>query len=583
LAQGPWRPAHLKHCQGVAMELLKLLVAAVIIPSIEAQQEEEPWWAAVSAYHFPHIFATDLEDFLPQLRNSSEEFVLIDFYAPWCPHCQHFAPDFERLALATQRFDAAEAKVAKKPSILSATVDCVRFYDTCRFWGIDSYPTIKWGKREKWIEKAQRQQDAETAGADGSDTSDGAAAVQAALEPSDIETIEMDGTAESVVNWINNRTKYGLNISSISKKEVVKLLHQGETSTVKVGAASQESSSLSTADVWDAQLASALLLHDILQHHAFEDEAEETHQRAHSHKKKKGGARRRHVKPQAKSRNTTRSAFVDFVGLLSNRFPSSAKEGTSCRDSLMELNTQLRNNWAGMTNEVTTLESMKSHKKLVMIDPDWLEGQWKMCGFEWSKFKEGWHQCKGTWPGKRGFTCGLWSTFHFLAAQSTDESALSDLQTVRSTVAHFFDCEECRNHFLQVPAPEAGPWAKRDAQLWWWNAHNVVNRRVGKLEEMYDDGDPGYVKAQWPTEAECPKCRRPAHSTRHLRVRGAAAGTVTALGTVSTAPSAAALEGSKGDVPVESVTLVESVAREHWDLDEVVAFLDRHYGARPMF
>jgi hypothetical protein len=163
--------------------------------------------------------------------------------------------------------------------------------------------------------------------------------------------------------------------------------------------------------------------------------------------------------------------------------------------------------------------------------------------------------------------------FHFLASQSTDETAFSDLQTVRTAIGHFFDCKECRDHFMQVPVPEADTWTRRDAQLWWWNAHNVVNRRVGKLEEMYDDGDPAYLKAQWPSEAECPSCRRP----RRLRVRGASSETISASGTVSSVPSTATA-AKPADVPVQFVTLAEAVAREHWNLDEVASFLDKRYG-----
>jgi len=120
---------------------LGVFIAQILIPTIVAQEEEPPWWAAASVYHFPHVFATDFEDLVPQLQNSSADFVLIDFYAPWCPHCQHFAPDYERLALAVQKFDAAQAKVTSssgKSSILSATVDCQRFAKLCDFWNVHS-------------------------------------------------------------------------------------------------------------------------------------------------------------------------------------------------------------------------------------------------------------------------------------------------------------------------------------------------------------------------------------------------------------------------------------------------------------
>lgn len=571
--------------------MLGVFIAQILIPTIVAQQEEAPWWAAASVYHFPHVFATDLEDFVPQLKNSTADFVLIDFYAPWCPHCQHFAPDYERLALAVQKFDAAQAKVKSSSgtsSILSATVDCQRFAKLCDFWNVHSYPTLMWGRRDEWVRKAQLQvkgtSEDEARSSDGDDEEQtdnemGPSPAPTATDGSMIDTIDTwDGTAESVATWINNRTKFGLDISAISKKEVAHILHQSEEShRVKAvgGTVSSQALGVEAADVWDAQLGAALLLRDILQHHAFEDTMEEAQQRS------SGKKRRKHVKPRAKSKNTTRSAFVGFVGLLAQRFPASASEVGTCRQSLHQLHSQLRNDWAGMTNEVSTLESMRSKTRLVMIDPDWLEGQWRLCDEDWSRFGEGWHQCRGTWPGKRGYTCGLWNMFHFLAAQTSDEMALRDLQIVRNAVVHFFDCTECRDHFMKIPVPEESIKTRRDAQLWWWNAHNVVNRRVGKLEQMYEDGDPGFPKAQWPSEAECPTCRHRVGS-RRKGLRGTTAETVNALGVVTVAPPepvALAQEESDAppEVPVEFVNLADAVAQEHWDLHEVAVFLERRY------
>merc|ERR1719506_2181403 len=51
--------------------------------------------------------------------------------------------------------------------------------------------------------------------------------------------------------------------------------------------------------------------------------------------------------------------------------------------------------------------------------------------------------------------------------------------------------------------------SRKALQLWWWQAHNHVNLRVGELEGRYGDGDPAYPKALWPTKAQCPECHRP--------------------------------------------------------------------------
>jgi hypothetical protein len=234
-----------------------------------------------------------------------------------------------------------------------------------------------WGRREDWLAKAQEppephlEEDAD----------------QPPQDRSAIKVVDMDGTAESVAKWINNYTHFSLDISKISKKEVVNLLHREQNASNKAPVAVQQPSTVS-ADVWDMQLASALFLRDILQHHAFEDEVEKD---VGGHKKRHGRRKKHH--PAHKSHNTTRRAFMDFVGLLADRFPTSGSEGGACRNSLAELRGQLRDNWAGMTQEATTPESARTNVRLVMIDPDWLESRWRICDRDWSRFKEGWHQC----------------------------------------------------------------------------------------------------------------------------------------------------------------------------------------------
>uniref|UniRef100_A0A7N8XXF2 DnaJ homolog subfamily C member 10 n=1 Tax=Mastacembelus armatus TaxID=205130 RepID=A0A7N8XXF2_9TELE len=56
---------------------------------------------------------------------------VIDFYAPWCGPCQHFAPEFEVLA----RILKGEVRAGK--------VDCQAHYQTCQSAGITAYPTVR--------------------------------------------------------------------------------------------------------------------------------------------------------------------------------------------------------------------------------------------------------------------------------------------------------------------------------------------------------------------------------------------------------------------------------------------------------
>lgn len=62
---------------------------------------------------------------------SGQDHWVLDFYAPWCGPCQHFAPEFEVLA----RMLKGEVRAGK--------VDCQNHHQLCQAAGIDSYPTVR--------------------------------------------------------------------------------------------------------------------------------------------------------------------------------------------------------------------------------------------------------------------------------------------------------------------------------------------------------------------------------------------------------------------------------------------------------
>merc|ERR1719440_121134 len=109
------------------------------------------------------------------------------------------------------------------------------------------------GTRQDWIAQAQKTQKTQQKESNKDEEGE---------DQSPIKKVDTwDGTAESVSNWINNRTGFGLDISGISKHEVAQLLRQVESKThKKVSATASQSSPAETADVWDAELATALLL-----------------------------------------------------------------------------------------------------------------------------------------------------------------------------------------------------------------------------------------------------------------------------------------------------------------------------------
>jgi len=60
---------------------------------------------------------------------------LIEFYAPWCGHCQQLKPSY---------IDAAKTlKKAKEEGIKIGAVNCVQEQNLCAKYGVKGYPTIK--------------------------------------------------------------------------------------------------------------------------------------------------------------------------------------------------------------------------------------------------------------------------------------------------------------------------------------------------------------------------------------------------------------------------------------------------------
>ncbi|CAK83420.1 unnamed protein product (macronuclear) [Paramecium tetraurelia] len=62
------------------------------------------------------------------------EVLLVDFYAPWCPHCQKLMPQFE---------EAANILKQRKSKINLAKVDCTKESFLCHESEVRGYPTLR--------------------------------------------------------------------------------------------------------------------------------------------------------------------------------------------------------------------------------------------------------------------------------------------------------------------------------------------------------------------------------------------------------------------------------------------------------
>ena len=67
--------------------------------------------------------------------NTKEEAYVIEFYQPWCPHCQHYKPTYIEIAAAVTR-----RAVGNKVNFFA--VSCELYTNLCHTYEVHGYPTI---------------------------------------------------------------------------------------------------------------------------------------------------------------------------------------------------------------------------------------------------------------------------------------------------------------------------------------------------------------------------------------------------------------------------------------------------------
>ncbi|VIO87452.1 Uncharacterized protein BM_BM3841 [Brugia malayi] len=210
---------------------------------------------------------------------------------------------------------------------------------------------------------------------------------------------------------------------------------------------------------------------------------------------------------------TNFTALLDFISVLAEHFPiytSNTTSQTTNQKSFAALKQSARAKSVFLHLRHFLEAHNEKHAISTIVWRNQFQNVERVYGYPFP-MNASWEHCKGTALGYRGYTCGLWTTFHAItvnAFMQSLQSPINLLLSIRGWVVNFFGCLDCRRHFLHMTTT-LYPLTKRrvqnthDMMFYLWRAHNIVNAR---LHGDKSTEDPQFEKRQFPPVFLCSMC-----------------------------------------------------------------------------
>lgn len=183
------------------------------------------------------------------------------------------------------------------------------------------------------------------------------------------------------------------------------------------------------------------------------------------------------------------SALYTYCGLLRKWYPTTSP----IYEFIVRTHQLLKHNF--QNNSETEVKDLKS----ILDDYDHNSYEWEGC--RGSSIKYG------------GYTCGVWSLWHFLTVAqlqaTTPGQPTQVIEAMIDYVRYFFGCRECAEHFLELVKNgtdlNSVITTHDDAVLFLWESHNNVTLRLMESDSDASD-DPYFPREFFPRKSFCPKC-----------------------------------------------------------------------------